>query len=339
MSKYNISAMSKLEEKPRVFLEEFRVKNAPNDYGFADEKWSFKKFTKKFRIIIVRMNDFEMEFDLIGIQPAFANAFRRLMLSEVPSMAIEKVAIRNNTSIIQDEVLAHRLGLIPLKADPRLFEYRAKDSTEGTEFDTLEFSLKVKCTNNKTQIKDSYRPEDLYENHCVYSSQIKWHPIGNQASVHKEIDVGPVHGDILISKMRPGHELDLHLVAVKGIGSDHAKFSPVATASYRLLPEIILTREVTGSDAKLLQTCFSPGVIDIDSNGRAFVKDARYDVCSRNVYKYDEIKDAVVLSRIRDHFIFTVESVGAMSPDVIFSEAVKILRDKCKCLLEELNTL
>jgi DNA-directed RNA polymerases I and III subunit RPAC1 len=61
----------------------------------------------------------------------------------------------------------------------------------------------------------------------VYSSQIKWHPIGNQASVHKEIDVGPVHGDILISKMRPGHELDLQLVAVKGIGKDHAKFSPV----------------------------------------------------------------------------------------------------------------
>ena len=39
-------------------------------------------------------------------------------------MAIEKVHIHNNTSIIQDEVLAHRLGLIPIKADPRLFEYK-----------------------------------------------------------------------------------------------------------------------------------------------------------------------------------------------------------------------
>lgn len=61
----------------------------------------------------------------------------------------------------------------------------------------------------------------------VYSSQIKWQPIGNQASIHKEADIGPVHGKILISKMRPGHELDLELVAVKGIGKDHAKFSPV----------------------------------------------------------------------------------------------------------------
>lgn len=100
------------------------MQNGPDDYGMADEKWNFKKFTKKFRIVIVRMDNSEMEFDLIGIQPAFANAFRRLMLSEVPSMAIEKVMIRNNTSIIQDEVLAHRLGLIPLKADPNLFEFR-----------------------------------------------------------------------------------------------------------------------------------------------------------------------------------------------------------------------
>ncbi|CAG9132875.1 hypothetical protein JYU34_018666 [Plutella xylostella] len=331
--------MPKLDERPKVIMEEFRVKNAPDDYGMEDEKWNFKKYKKNFRIVIVRMNNLEMEFDLIGTYPAFANAFRRLMLSEVPSMAIEKVMIKNNTSIIQDEVLAHRLGLIPLKADPRNFEYRSPDATEGTEFNTLEYSLKVKCTNNPSQPKDSFRAEDMYENHSVYSKQIKWHPLGNQSSVYKEADVGPVHGDILISKMRPGHELDLHLVAVKGIGKDHAKFSPVATASYRLLPDIQITREVRDASATLLQRCFSPGVIDIDGEGRAFVKDARYDSCSRNVYRYDEIKDAVVLSRIRNHFIFNVESVGALPPAAIFIEAVKILRDKCKSLLEELNNI
>lgn len=66
----------------------------------------------------------------------------------------------------------------------------------------------------------------------VYSSQMKWQPMGNQASVHKEADIGPVHPDILVSKMRPGHELDLSLVAVKGIGKDHAKFSPVGKFYY-----------------------------------------------------------------------------------------------------------
>lgn len=40
-------------------------------------------------------------------------------------MAIEKVYIANNTSVIQDEVLAHRLGLLPIRADPRLFDYKS----------------------------------------------------------------------------------------------------------------------------------------------------------------------------------------------------------------------
>lgn len=67
------------------------------------------------KIKVESYKDLELEFDFIGVTPAIANAFRRLMISEVPSMAIEKVYIYNNTSIIQDEILAHRLGLIPLK--------------------------------------------------------------------------------------------------------------------------------------------------------------------------------------------------------------------------------
>jgi DNA-directed RNA polymerase I and III subunit RPAC1 len=47
------------------------------------------------------------------------------MYLQVPTMAIEKVYIANNTSVIQDEVLAHRLGLLPIKADPRLFDYKS----------------------------------------------------------------------------------------------------------------------------------------------------------------------------------------------------------------------
>lgn len=89
-----------------------------------DEPFNIKNFSKKCKVVIIRNENYELEFDIIGIHPAIANTFRRLMLSDVPSMVTEKIHIQNNTSIIQDEVLAHRLGLIPLKADSRLFEYR-----------------------------------------------------------------------------------------------------------------------------------------------------------------------------------------------------------------------
>lgn len=61
----------------------------------------------------------------------------------------------------------------------------------------------------------------------MYSKHIKWVPIGNQKKKFKDVDVGSIHPDILIAKMRPGHELDLKLFAVKSNGKDHAKFCPV----------------------------------------------------------------------------------------------------------------
>lgn len=318
-------------KKPKLTLEEYKIKTDAEDYGLADELWNFEKFKQRLQIVRVKREEMMLEFDIIGLPVSVANALRRIMLSEVPSMAIEKVYIYNNTTIIQDEVLAHRLGLIPLKADPRFFEYKIDPKEDGTDNDTLEFELKFRC-GKKEKDGPSYE-----KNYNCYSNQIKWLPKGRQATLYKEKDIGPIYGDILIAKMRPGHELDLKLLAVKGIGKDHAKFSPVATAWYRLLPEITLNREVKGRDARLLQKCFSPGVIEVNANEQAVVKSARYDSCSRNVYRYPHLADAVSLNRIRDHFIFTIESVGTMEPEDIFIEAVKVLKKKCLTILQEIK--
>jgi len=65
------------------------------------------------------------------VEPPLANALRRIMIAEVPTIAIEKVDMWQNTSIIPDESLAHRVGLIPIKADPRQFEYKKAKAQEG----------------------------------------------------------------------------------------------------------------------------------------------------------------------------------------------------------------
>lgn len=85
-----------------------------------------------------------LTFEMKGVGPAVANAFRRILLSEVPTVAIEHVFVVNNTSVIQDEVLAHRLGLVPLGVDPHSFEFRAEGDA-ASERNTVVFRLKLKC--------------------------------------------------------------------------------------------------------------------------------------------------------------------------------------------------
>ena len=65
----------------------------------------------------------EIVFDITGYDVSFTNAIRRILLAEVPSMAIEKVELYNNTTVMHDEFLGHRLGLIPIKVDAKLFDF------------------------------------------------------------------------------------------------------------------------------------------------------------------------------------------------------------------------
>ncbi|XP_053160164.1 DNA-directed RNA polymerases I and III subunit RPAC1 isoform X1 [Hemicordylus capensis] len=349
------------EMRSRVVLGEFGVRNVselermggpgtggqkvhttdfPGNYAGYDDTWNKEKFEKNFRVDVVHMDESTIEFDMVGIDAAIANAFRRILLAEVPTMAVEKVFVYNNTSIVQDEILAHRLGLIPIRADPRLFEYKSEED-ECDEINTLQFQLKIKCSKNPHAGKESSDPNELFINHKVYSKHMEWVPLGSQAD-NLDASFRPVHDDILLAQLRPGQEIDVLMHCVKGIGKDHAKFSPVATASYRLLPEITLLQPIEGEAAERLKKCFSPGVIEIQEiKGKkvARVANARLDTFSREIFRHEDLKNLVRLGRIRDHYIYSVESTGILPPDVLVSEAIKVLMGKCQRFLEELKSI
>ena len=84
------------DEKPKLSLREFEVYDtssnniAGNIHGDY-KNFDVKKFSKKLNINVVKMNKLDLEFDLVGFDPAIVNALRRILLSDVPSMAIEKI--------------------------------------------------------------------------------------------------------------------------------------------------------------------------------------------------------------------------------------------------------
>ncbi len=185
-------------------------------------------------IKIISLDEDSIVFDLIGVDVSFANALRRILIAEVPTMAIEKVYIQENTSIMQDEVLAHRLGLVPIKADPRLFESFVPGVDESTDLNTLVFKLDITCPPEPAP-GTSDVPASIRHKGGAYSRDLEWQPQGDQLEKFPE-GIFPVHLDIPLVTLTPGQRLQLEAHCVKGVGKDHTKFSPVATASYRLLP-------------------------------------------------------------------------------------------------------
>lgn len=237
------------------------------------------------QVTIQSSNREELVVDIAGIEAPFANAIRRILLSEVPTMAIEHVNLYQNTSVIPDEVLAHRLGLIPIAVDPRAFQYREKDEPHS-ENNSIHFVLHVHCRRNPAGevVKDK-----------VYTSDFVWKPVGNQREMLT--DVRPVHEDILIALLSPGQEIEAELICEKGIGQTHAKWSPVATASYRMLPLITL-KNSTPQQATELKSLCPVGVFDIEQ-GVAIVKYPRNCTSCRECLK----TGLVEVAKHKEHFI------------------------------------
>ena len=281
--------------------------------------------------------------------------------------------MQNNTSIIQDEVLAARLGLIPLTgalSGLEWLQYHKKpitslngstaDSGEfnTTDFNTIVLKLNHECHWNKSRKKDDIEPTDLYVGSNVYARDLVWHPAGVQAQHFPEEEGGairPTNPDILIAKMRPGQVLDIEMHAIKGIGADHAKYSPVATATYRLMPTIDIIKPILGNDARKFARCFPKGVIGLgevteeeagksgsgyegmSGEKKAVVRKPEKDTVSRECLRHEEFQGKVKLGRVRDHFIFSVESTGQYRSDQLLLESVKILKAKCDVLRNTLD--
>ncbi|KAJ5899626.1 DNA-directed RNA polymerase I and III subunit RPAC1 [Penicillium taxi] len=331
----------------------------PGHWPGESNGWALDQFKNDFKVEYHRNDPYEASFSLIGLDAAVANAFRRILMAEIPTLAIEYVFIHNNTSVIQDEVLAQRLGLIPLKGSveginwmhwfPKPAENADPEAEpEASDYNTIVLQLNLECTKNPNAAPGEDDPRKLYNHAHVYAKDLKFEPVGRQPEFFSgDGAIQPVNPDILIAKMRPGQKIDLEAHCTKGIGADHAKYSPVATASYRLMPVINILRPIIGADAKKFAKCFPSGVIALEpitseeasrsgsgyeghaGEQKAVVRDAFNDTVSRECLRHEEFEGKVKLGRMRDHFIFNIESTGQFESDYLFLESVKLLKAKC----------
>lgn len=292
----------------------------------------------------------EIILELVGIDAPLINALRRILIAEIPTMAIEYVLISDNTSVIHDEILAHRLGLIPIRADPESFQDYQKGE-EPKEDNTIVFKLQVECKPNPQAIPGA-EPEELYIHSNVYSKDLVWKPLGNQLEKFGENGIGPVTDDILIAKLRPKQRIELEARCIKGIAKEHAKWSPVATAYYTMLPQVELLQDFIDEDARrLVQKC-PMKVFDLEdvaekeqscckqyefSHVVAKVVEPRRCTMCRECIREQGWDEKIRLDKVRDHFFLSMEGTGAIPTNQLFPRALKVLRNKCDMLLSFLE--
>ncbi|GMJ03504.1 hypothetical protein like AT2G15430 [Hibiscus trionum] len=287
---------------------------------------SYQRFPK---IKIRELKDDYAKFELRDTDASMANALRRVMIAEVPTIAIDLVEIEVNSSVLNDEFIAHRLGLIPLTSE-RAMSMRfsrdcdACDGDGQCEFCSVEFHLRAKCMSDQTL--------DVTSND-LYSSDHTVVPVNFTDSAG--YDSSEQRG-VIIVKLRRGQELRLRAIARKGIGKDHAKWSPAATVTFMYEPEIHINEDMMDTLSLEEKQSFvesSPTrVFDIDPNTQQVV------VVDPEAYTYDDevLKKAEAMGKPglveiyakEDSFIFTVESTGAVKASQMVLNAIEILKQK-----------
>ena len=109
-------------------------------------------------IKVTELLKYSVKFELLNTDLAVANALRRIMIGEVPTMAIDLVEVRDNTSALHDELIAHRLGLVPLAAlNIDDFAFHADCYCNSMcEKCTVKFTLRKTCADDQLEVTSKH---------------------------------------------------------------------------------------------------------------------------------------------------------------------------------------
>ncbi|MEM3374270.1 MAG: DNA-directed RNA polymerase subunit D [Candidatus Woesearchaeota archaeon] len=254
------------------------------------------------KIEILNEKDNKMSFLLKDSNPAYANALRRIMINEVPVMAIEEVEFKKNSSALYDEIIAHRLGLIPLTTDLRSYEL------PKSEDDIKE--RKAKCTLTLTLSEKGPK--------TVYASDL----------VSADPKVKPVYDKIPIVKLLKDQELELTAIAILGKGKEHSKWSG-CHVWYNYNANLKINNK--HPDFEKYKDMYPPQVFN-----------KKGEIDEQLIYENNlidavaHVNEEIVKVNYNDkEFKFYVESWGQLKPREILNEALKIFDEK----LDELSSL
>ena len=177
---------------------------------------------------VIEKQDDKITIKFNNVPRQYVNALRRLSISEVPTFAIDDVVILENSSVMHDEAVAHRLGLIPLRTDLKKFNLP----------DNCDCKSALGCTNCRVLLQLDAEAKDKTK--IITTSEL----------ISEDEFVKPVNQDIPIITLAPGQKIKFEAYARLGLGKDHAKWQAATISVVKYGDdenEIYLTIETNGA--------------------------------------------------------------------------------------------
>ncbi|MEM0123494.1 MAG: DNA-directed RNA polymerase subunit D [Conexivisphaerales archaeon] len=203
----------------------------------------------------------------------YANAIRRYIISEVPTLAIEDVVVIENSSLIYDEIIAHRLGLVPLKTPKKYLEQAGAQ---------LMLVLDAKAEGGTR---------------TVYSGEL--------VSVEDK-EVYPVSTEIPLLKLAKGQSIKIEAYARLGSGKKHSKFSPISKATVKPSPLVNVINDSTDKMKEIVDSC--PRSVFYVKEGKLAVADE--DACTFCMECVKVDAGSVEIKEKYNSYILSIESIG-----------------------------
>lgn len=272
-------------------------------------------WVRKMELEIFEKTPDLLKFKLEGFSAAFVNALRRAILEEVPVLAIDECIIIENSSVVFDEVLAHKLGLIPLHTDLDLLVPFDECSCEGTGCPS--------CSTMLTLEKEGISNGEVV---MVYSGDI----------IPQNPALAPITEKIPLAPLRKGQKIVLEAIAKLGRGKYHAKWQPVAAVAYKNIPLIEIDKEKCDGCGQCVQNCLKQ-ILEMKGDEVSIKDIYRCDMCKLCQEACD--LDVFKVTPKKDAFIFWLESTGALPADKILEKAIDSLRGKLIELDEKVKSV
>ena len=229
-------------------------------------------------------------FALKDTGEVFANTIRRLVVAEVPTLAVEDVEIKENSSALYDEMIALRLGLSPIKTDLKSYNFKQDCKCEGEGCARCELKLTLKG-NKKGYVLATEAKSNDPKCEFVYAMPIV--------------------------KLLPKQKIELQMTAILGTGKEHAKWGS-GWAWYHGWPEFKTTAQ---SD---VQACQKNGVLEAKGSTLQIKNILKWNEATEQLCE----ENGVTVDYSEKDLIFNLESWGQLSCKEILNQTVEILVKK-----------